>query len=157
MDIIGIDIGTVRVKYVRMERKSKRINIISKGYFDYKGTLENLEEIIGAIAEKEGVNNEIAIGLTSQEIFKKSFTVPVMPRDEIKEAVTWSASKVINIPIEDTYYEFDIIGDVEEREVRKRDIFLAGMEKVYANRIISLFSEKGFKKITLLTDSSFVY
>jgi len=157
MDIIGIDIGTVTIKYVRVQRKSKSMNIISKDYFDYKGTFDDLNEIIGTIAVKEGTNNEIVVGLTSQEIFKKSFTVPVMPKEEIKEAVVWSAAKVISIPVEDTYYEFDIIGDVEERGIKKRDIFFTGIEKDYANKIVSLFREKGFKKITLLTDSSFVY
>ncbi|HOP86073.1 MAG TPA: pilus assembly protein PilM [Syntrophorhabdaceae bacterium] len=157
MDIIGIDIGSVRIKYVRMQRKSKRIIIVSKDSFDYKGTFDDLSEIIGSIAVKEGTNNEIVVGITSQEIFKKSFTVPIMPKEEIKEAVKWSASKVISTPVEDTYYEFDIIGDIEERGIKKRDIFFAGIEKDYANKVVSLFMEKGFEKITLLTDSSFVY
>ncbi|HON85943.1 MAG TPA: pilus assembly protein PilM [Syntrophorhabdaceae bacterium] len=157
MDIIGIDVGTVRIKYVRLEKKSGRYNLVSSDYFDYKGTDENLGEIIEIIASREGTNHEVVIGLTSQDIFKKSFTIPVMPKEEIKEAVTWSASKVISIPIEDTYYEFDVLGDVDERGIKKRDIFLTGIEKVHADRIIDLFKDKGFKKITLLTDPSFVY
>lgn len=157
MDIIGIDIGTVRIKYVRLERRSGRFNLVSKDYFDYKGTDESLKEVIDTIISREGTNHEVAIGLTSQDIFKKSFTIPVMPKEEIKEAVTWSASKVISIPIEDTYYEFDILGDVDERGIKKRDIFLTGIEKGYADRMIDLFRDKGFKKITLLTDPSFVY
>lgn len=124
MDIIGIDIGSVRIKYVRMQRKSKRIIIVSKDSFDYKGTFDDLSEIIGSIAVKEGTNNEIVVGITSQEIFKKSFTVPIMPKEEIKEAVKWSASKVISTPVEDTYYEFDIIGDIEERGIKKGIYFL---------------------------------
>lgn len=157
MDIIGIDIGTVSIKYIRIQRKAKKTNIVSKNCFDYKGTIEDLEDIIGRIAENEGTGHEIALGITSQEIFKKSFTIPIMPKEEIKEAVTWSASKAISVPIEDTYYEFDIIGDVDERGIKKRDIFLAGVEKGYANKIIDIFKNKGFKKITLFTDTSFVY
>lgn len=157
MDIIGIDIGTVSVKYVRVQKKSKAIGIVSQNCFDYKGTLEDLEDIIDKIASDEGTNHELVVGLTLQEIFKKSFTIPILPKEEIKEAVRWSVSKAISIPIEDTYYEFEVVGDIEERGIKKKDIFLAGIEKEYANRIIGLFKDKGFKNIALLTDTSFVY
>lgn len=157
MDIIGIDIGTVKIKYVRIQRKSGKVNIISKNHFDYKGTKEDLENIIDIMAVNEGTNHEVLISTTSQDIYKKSFTIPFMPKDEIKEPVIWSASKLISVPIEDTYYEFDIIGDVDERGIKKKDIFLACMEKSRVDDMIALFKEKGFKKITLFTDTSFVY
>jgi len=63
MDIIGIDIGTVRIKYVRLEKKSGRFNLVSSDYFDYKGTDENLREIIEIIVSREGTNHEVVIGV----------------------------------------------------------------------------------------------
>lgn len=157
MDILAIDIGTVRLKYLRLNRKGNKNTVVAKDYFDYKGTDDDLNDILSVIKSREGTELEVVIGLTSQEVFKKTFTIPIMPKEEIREAINWSASKVISTPMEDILYEYDLIGEIDERGIRKNDIFLAGIEKTYADRILTIFKSAGFKKISLLTDNTFVY
>lgn len=157
MDIIGIDIGTISIKYLRLQRGSKRATVVSTGYFEYRGTEDALAEIVSNIKAKEGTNCEIAIGLTSQEIIKRTFTIPVMPKAEVKEAINWSASKVISTPIEEMIYDFDIIGEVDERGIKKEDVLFIGMEKTDAARIIRIFNDVGLKNIVLITDTSLAY
>ncbi len=156
MDILGIDIGTVSVKYVRYRKKGKGV-VVSRGEYPYKEGWEDLEGILSSIKNREGANVEIAIGITSQEILKKTFTVPVIPKEELREVLDWSASKIISIPLDDMRHEYVMLGEIDERGVRKDEVLFVGAHKEYVNRIISLFEDVGFKNIVLLTDIGFVY
>jgi type IV pilus assembly protein PilM len=156
MDILGIDIGTVSVKYVRYRKKGKGI-VVSRGEYPYKEGWEDLEGILSSIKSREGANVEVAIGITSQEILKKTFTVPVIPKEEMKEVLEWSASKIISIPLDDMRHEYVMLGEIDERGVRKDEVLFVGAHKEYVNRIVALFEDVGFKKIVLLTDIGFIY
>jgi Tfp pilus assembly PilM family ATPase len=156
MDILGIDIGTVSVKYVRYRRKGKGA-VVSRGEYPYKEGWEDLEGILSSIKNREGANVEVAIGITSQEILKKTFTVPVIPKEELREVLEWSASKIISIPLDDMRHEYVMLGEIDERGVRKDEILFVGAHNEYVNRIINLFEEVGFKNVVLLTDIGFVY
>ena len=156
MDILGIDIGTVSVKYVRYRKKGRGV-VVSRGEYPYKEGWEDLEGILSSIKSKEGANVEVAIGITSQEILKKTFTVPVIPKEELREVLDWSASKIISIPLEDMRHEYVMLGEIDERGVRKDEVLFVGAHKEYVNRIIALFEDVGFKNSVLLTDIGFVY
>jgi Tfp pilus assembly PilM family ATPase len=156
MDILGIDIGTVSVKYVRYRKKGKGV-VVSRGEYPYKEGWEDLQGILSSIKSREGANVEVAIGITSQEILKKTFTVPVIPKEELREVLDWSASKIISIPLDDMRHEYVMLGEIDERGVRKDEVLFVGAHKEYVNRIISLFEDVGFKNIVLLSDIGFVY
>ena len=155
MDILGIDIGTVSVKYVRYRKKGRVV--VSRGEYPYKEGWEDLEGILSSIKDREGANVDVAIGITSQEILKKTFTVPVIPKEELREVLDWSASKIISIPLDDMRHEYVMLGEIDERGVRKDEVLFVGAHKEYVNRIINLFEDVGFKNLVLLTDIGFVY
>jgi len=156
MDILGIDIGTVSVKYVRYRKKGKGV-VVSRGEYPYKEGWEDLEGILSSIKSREGANVEVAVGITSQEILKKTFTIPVIPKEELREVLDWSASKIISIPLDDMRHEYVMLGEIDERGVRKDEVLFVGAHKEYVNRIIDLLEGVGFKNISLLTDIGFVY
>ncbi len=156
MDILGIDIGTVSVKYVRYRKKGKGV-VVARGEYPYKEGWEDLEGILSSIKNREGTNVEVAIGITSQEILKKTFTIPVIPKEETKEVLEWSASKIISIPLDDMRHEYVMLGEIDERGVRKDEVLFVGAHKEYVNRIVALFEGVGFKNMVLLTDIGFVY
>ena len=93
MDILGIDIGTVSVKYVRCKGTTGKSIVVSQGDYPYKGGFEDLELILADIRNKEGPDLEVAIGMSSPDIIKKTFTIPVLPKKEQKEALNWTSAK----------------------------------------------------------------
>jgi Tfp pilus assembly PilM family ATPase len=156
MDILGIDIGSVSVKYVRYRKKNNGI-IVSRGEYPYKERWKDLEGILSSIRAKEGINVEVAIGVTSQEILKKTFTVPLIPKEELRGVLDWSVSKIISIPLEEMRHEYVMLGEIDERGVRKDEVLYVGAHKEYVDRIIDLFEDVGFRNFALLTDIGFVY
>lgn len=154
MDILGIDIGTVSVKYVRMRGKG---TIVSQGEYPHKGGWEDLNFVLTDIKDKEGTDVEIAVSVSSQDILKRTFTIPVMPKDEIKEAIEWSASKVVTTPLEDMIYENIVLGEVTERGMKKEEVLFVGANKEYINILLSIFETVGFRRIITVTDSGILY
>ena len=154
MDILGIDIGTVSVKYVRMKGKG---TIVSQGEYPHKGGWEDLNFVLTDIKDKEGTDVEIAVAVSSQDILKRAFTIPIMPKDEAKEAIEWSASKVVTTPLEDMIYENIVLGEISERGMKKEEVLFVGANKEYINILLSIFETVGFRRITTITDSGILY
>jgi Tfp pilus assembly PilM family ATPase len=157
MDVLGIDIGTVSVKYIRWRGKKDKGIVISKNTYPYKGDLEDLHLILSQIKDMEGTIVDVVIGIISQEILKKTLTIPILPKEEVREALNWSTSKVISNPLEDMNYEYIMLGDVEERGIKKQEALFVGVQKSYVNKILSIFENTGFDRVRFFTDSGFVY
>lgn len=153
MDIVGIDIGTVSVKYVRWKGKKDKGEIVSYGDYLYGGNPSDLGTIITDIAIKEGTDVEVSVGITSQEIEKKTYTIPIIPRNELKDAANWAASKLVNIPLDDMNYENLVLGEVDERGSRKNEILFVGARKDYIQNILTIFGKAGLKRVISVTDS----
>lgn len=154
MDTLGIDIGTASVKYVRMRGKG---TIISQGEYPHRGGWEDLNFVLNEIKDKEGTDVEIAIAVSSQDIIKRTFTIPIMPRDEAKEAIEWSASKVATGPLEDMIYQNIVLGEISERGMKKEEILFVGANREYINILLSIFETVGFRRIVTITDSGILY
>ncbi|HBE44212.1 MAG TPA: hypothetical protein DDW17_01855 [Deltaproteobacteria bacterium] len=157
MDTIGIDIGTVSIKYVRCSGKGTKITVVSKGEYAYSGDITDLEVIFSEIAASEGTNNEIVAGITSEDIVKKTFTIPILPKKEQKEVLNWSTTKILSVPLEDMVYEHVMLGEVDEKGVKKEEVLFVGARKQYANTILAALRHAGFRHISLITDIAFTY
>ncbi|OPY78924.1 MAG: Competence protein A [Syntrophorhabdus sp. PtaU1.Bin153] len=154
MDILGIDIGTVSVKYVRMRGKGA---VVSQGEYPHKGGWEDLNFVLTEIKDREGTDVQVAVAVTTQDIVKKTFTIPIIPKEEAKEAIEWSASKAISTPLEDMVYENVILGQVTERGMTKEEVLFVGGNKEYINILLSIFENVGFRRIVTITDPGFLY
>lgn len=154
MDILGIDIGTVSVKYVRMRGKG---TIVSQGEYPHKGGWEDLNFVLTEIKDREGMDVQVAVAVTSQDIVKKTFTIPIIPKEEAREAIEWSASKAVPIPLEDMIYENVVLGEITERGMKKEEVLFVGANKEYVNILLSIFENVGFRRIITITDPGFLY
>ena len=75
----------------------------------------------------------------------------------MKEAIKWSATKVLSRPLEEMVYEYNVLGEIDERGIRKDEVFFTAVEKEYVNKVITAFAGKGYSEIVLLTDTAFIY
>ena len=153
MDVLGIDIGTVSVKYIRMRGK----NVVSQGEYPHKGGWEDLNFVLSEIKDKEGTDVEVALAISSQEILKKTFTIPIIPKEEAKEAIEWSASKAVSTSLEDMIYENLSLGEITERGMKKEEVLFVGADKDYVNILLSVFENVGFRRIVTITDAGLLY
>jgi hypothetical protein len=71
--------------------------------------------------------------------------------------LNWSVSKAISTPLEDMNYEYVMLGDVDERGIRKQEALFVGVQKSYVTEILSIFENTGFDRVRFFTDAGFVY
>jgi len=157
LDILGIDIGTVSVKYVRNKGTTGNSIIASQGDYPYKGDFEDLQLILDDIRIKEGAECEVAVGISSSDILKKTFTIPLLPKKEQREALNWTAAKVLSISLDDMVYEHLMLGRVEEKGIMKDEVLFVGAQKGFVERVRSAFHRAGFQELVLITDIAFAY
>jgi len=157
LDILGIDIGTVSVKYVRCKGTTGKSIVVSRGDYPYKGGFEDLELILADIRSKEGPDLEVAIGMSSPDIIKKTFTIPVLPKKEQKEALNWTSAKALSASLDDMVYEHIMLGQIEEKGIKKDEVLFVGIQKGFVERVLSAFHRAGFQQIILFTDVAFGY
>ncbi|HOE17806.1 MAG TPA: pilus assembly protein PilM [Syntrophorhabdaceae bacterium] len=153
MDILAVDIGTVSVKYVKVGNGSA----VSSGVYTYKGSFDDLEMILGDIKIKEGNDVEVVIGISSQEITKKAFTIPILPKKEQKDVLNWSTTKILTTPLDDMIYEHIMLGAIDEKGVNKDEVLFVGAPKHYINSLISVFERVGLNDVSIIADIAFAY
>jgi type IV pilus assembly protein PilM len=156
MDTLGIDIGTVSVKYVRVRGKGNKGAVISTGVYPYAGELSQLEHVLSDIRVKEG-GLRVAIGISSPDILKKSLAIPVLPKEEVREALNWSISKTLVLPLDEMFHDYIMLGEVEERGARKEEACFVGVQKAFVNNFLATFRKSGFKNVVLFTDIGLAY
>lgn len=155
MDTLGIDVGTTTVKYVRYRKKADRI--LSHGEYRYRRGWEELKDILSAIKDKEGTNVALAVGITSVDLLKKTFSIPMIPEEETKAEVDALVSKGTLVPTVDMRRQYLILGQIQERGTAKRDVLFVGAHRSFVDHVVGLFHRTGFKKLLVLTDVGFSY
>lgn len=155
MDALGIDIGTTTVKYVRYRSKTDRI--VSHGEYRYRRGWEELRDILSAIKDREGTNVALAVGITSVELLKKTYSLPAQFEQEMRAEVDALVSKGMSVPLADMYREYLMLGEVEERGAAKRDVLFLGAHRSLVDHVVGLFRTTGFKRLLVLTDAGFCY
>lgn len=157
LDVLGIDIGTVSIKYMRCKGAAGNHVVTSQGDYPYKGDFEDLRIIVEDIRMKEGTDCEVAVGISSPDILKKTFTIPILPKKEQKDALNWTAAKVLSVTLDEMVYEHLILGQIEEKGVLKDEVLFVGAQKGYIDRVRSAFERAGFQGLVAITDIAFAY
>jgi Tfp pilus assembly PilM family ATPase len=155
VDTLGIDIGTTTVKYVRYRKRTDRI--VSHGEYRYRKGWEELRDILSAIKDKEGTNIALAVGITSVDLHKKTYSVPVLPEQEMKAEVDALVSKSMFVPLDDMRRQYLMLGETEEWGTVKQDVLFLGAHSSFVDHVVSLFHKTGFKRLLALTDVGFGY
>lgn len=155
MDTLGIDIGTTAVKYVRYRKRTDRI--ISQGEYRYRSGWEELKHILSAIKDKEGANVALAVGITSIDLLKKTYSVPLLPEEEMRVEVDALVSKGMLVPLVDMHRQYVALGEVEEQGTIKQDMLFLAAHKSFVDHVVGLFHKAGFRRLLVLTDVGFCY
>jgi len=148
---IGIDIGTASIKVVQLAYGSGGIVLRYAGLTELirpddesgeKGIIMALSDILmqGGLNKKK-----IAINFSGKNPIIRYLTIPKMPKEEIGEAVKWESKKITPIPVEDLVIDYLIVGETEERDIKRYEIVLVAVEREAVMGQISSLKKAGLK------------
>jgi type IV pilus assembly protein PilM len=137
--LLGVDVGSTAIKvvYLGFGRRGPVLH--------YAGLTELLRAdkktkdrgVAMALNEisREGrlKRRKMAVSYSGAGLTVRYLTLPKMPKDEIKEAIRWEAKKQVPHLDEDSVVDYLIVGESEERELKRFEIILvvAGKESIF--------------------------
>ncbi|MBI5182555.1 MAG: type IV pilus assembly protein PilM [Nitrospirae bacterium] len=151
--VVGLDIGSSSIKVVLLDRSSGGIRLAYAGLAEIRmGDSEDKisDTLMGLFDEGRIKKERIGAVFTTYTPTIRYLTLPKMPKDELSEAVKWEASKIINFPMEGMIIDFLMLGEVDDKDIKKYELLIVAVEKDTILGNIDLFKKSGIH-INLLT------
>jgi type IV pilus assembly protein PilM len=148
--LLGLDIGKSSIKVIQLASTRKGLVLKYAGLTELpSGDREGPERdaplaLHDVFKESRLKRQKIAINFSGRSPIVRYLLLPKMPKDELGEAVRWEAKKLIPFPIEDAVLDYLIVGETQERDLKRTEVLL-----VAAERAAVLNQLESFKRINL--------
>jgi len=155
--IVGLDIGASSIKFVQFKKREDGLHLMKADLREIKHIetdvlfgkeiaplLKNLFKGIDARKSK------VIVCINCAKTAIKSVTVPYMPRGELSEGIRLEAKNYFSFPIEDALIDFEIVGEVMEKGIRKYQVLIATSPKKTVNEHLSLLEKIGIRPASFI-------
>jgi len=159
--IIGIDIGTSAVKCVELKEiegqstitKASLIALEEAELKEHKKEtiLKGLKKALAGMNTKKA---RVVCALSSSEVLTRNIVVPLMPKQELSEAIRWEMKNLIHFPVEEASLDFEISGEIVDHGVKKWSIGVVCVPRAIIDEILGIFSSLGIKLSAVIPLSS---
>ena len=155
--IVGLDIGTSSVKLVQFIKKQDGLRLLKADLREILHPDDDAlrgEEIASALKDLlKGIDvkkSKIIASINCPMTSVKKITAPYMPRNELREGIKLEARSYFPFPIADALLDFEILGDVVEKGIRKYEVAVVASPKMTVNAYIALLGKAGIKPASLI-------
>jgi len=151
--IIGLDIGTFSVKIAQFAKRPDGLHLVRSDLKEIK----NENEIIAALKEMfRGVDlkkSKVIASINCPKTTTKKITSPYMPKAELERGIKLEAKSYFHFPIDDSSLDFEILGDIVEKGIRKYEVLVSVSPKAIVDKYLSLLRKLGIKPASFVTGS----
>jgi len=165
-DVFGLDLSDLSVKVIKMEDKgsSEHVTGYSSVYLPVgcisDGEIKKKEQVVMII--KKALNSavpkriktkKVICSLPETKAFLRIVSVPKMDEKEMAEAVKWEMEANIPLPLEQVYYDWQVIPDELLVEKNKTNLLVAAIAKTTVDEIIEVLEMAGLEPVGLEIES----
>ncbi len=145
--LVGLDIGTTAVKVIVLKESVNGLAVVDYRIGEFPLSTEKKEnvsmEVVLEVLRKsiEGINlkkTRIVTVISGQRVSVRKVLVPNMPKDELLEAVKWEAKEHIPFPIENAVVDYQVLGEVTDKNVKKLELLVVAVEKFVIDQHLAL-------------------
>lgn len=149
--IIGLDIGSSSVKIAQFQSREDGLHLVRAELRDInytddgareKETLSALRHLLRGVDIKK---SKIIVAINCPQTAVKKVAAPYMPKSELRQGIMLEAKNYFPFPIDDTFLDFEILGDLVEKGVRKYEVLVAVSPKKTVENYLSLLGRAGIK------------
>ena len=170
-DAFGIDISNLSAKLVKLNKTNQGFDLVShncqnieQGIID-KGEIKNkkrfgvvIKNLLNNVSGEKLRANYAAISLPEQKSFLKTIKMPNMSPEDLEEAVYFEIENHIPLPIEDVYFDFQVVPRSSNRNNGKNqpdylEVLLTAMPKKTVDSYIFCLKRIGIQPILLEVES----
>lgn len=156
-DKVAIDISSDRISIVigtnKKIRKAAILETPRGAYIDDR--IENIDSLTNPI--KEYLNQikikskYICFNIKGQDLITRHNTLPLLKEEAMLEAIQWELREFLGDRIEEYYYNYEILKEIEENKAKNLEIIMAAAEKSKIDSYIELGENLGFTNVLLDT------
>ncbi len=151
--VVGIDIGSSSIKVVQLSGSIRNAKLLYAGLAEIpkERSEEKIPDTLDNLLEEGRIKKQkMGAVFTTYTPTIRYLTLPKMPKDELAEAVKWEAKKVINFPTEGMIIDFLVMGEIDDRDIKKYELLIVAVEKETVFNNMAVFKKSGIQ-LNLLT------
>jgi type IV pilus assembly protein PilM len=153
--VIGLDIDGKSVKFAKLKKTDSETTLLKYAVREVppsENKVTAVSNILKELFKGERPDTEVYTCAYGTNVSLKRLSIPVMPDDELREALRWEAKNLVPFPIENAAMDFYKIGKITDKAVEKYDIMFAVAGEELLNFMSSVSKESGvrFSGISLI-------
>ena len=155
--IVGLDIGSSSVKLAQFLKTPEGLQLVKAdleelGYTSDEALREKgieglLKKIIKNIDIKD---SHFIVTIDCARTAIKKVVAPYMPKSELRDAIRLAAKNYFPFPVDDSLIDFQILGDVVNKGIKKYQILVATSPRKTIDKYLSLLAGVGIKPDSLI-------
>ncbi len=146
--VIGLDIDERSVKLAKLKISGVDVSLLKYSVRNIPLSDNKISAIAGVLKElfrNERSDTEVFTSASGANVSMKRLTIPVMPDEEIRNALIWEAKNLVPFPIENASMDFYKMGKVTDAVAEKYDIMFAAAGKDVMDLLSAVSKESGVK------------
>lgn len=165
-DIFGLDLSDLSVKVVNLQNNgtceyvSSFSSVPIPGGCLSDGEIMKKEQVVLAIKKaveiagpKAMKTKKVICSLPETKAFLRIISIPQMGDDELNEAIKWEMEANIPLPLEQVYYDWQIIPESLLAEKNKTNILVVAIAKNVVDQTLAVLEEAGLDPVGLEIES----
>lgn len=147
---IGIDIGAYAVRLVQLEERGGEAVITASSVQALDPSLpvngpardKAIVDAIGqAMTQATFKGTNVVTSLPAGHVIYKNIRIPIMPPNEIKQAVAWEASERLHLSLDDIELQYLNVGEVRQGDENKQEIILLAVKKNIIDQHVAMLAQ----------------
>lgn len=155
--IVGLDIGTSSVKLAQFKKTEDGLRLVKVDFRKIKRTDNKAgrdKEIVSILKDLfrdiKVKRSKVIASINCPQTAMRNIKLPAMPRGELAESIRLEAKNYFPFPLDDAVIDFEIVGEVIEKEVKKDEILIATSPRKTINEYLNLLEQVGIKPASLV-------
>jgi len=162
----GLDLSDLSVKAIQFEKKGSQDRIRSFGMVDIpQGVISNgevlkkeivvskIKELLQKTGPKKLNSNKAICSLPETKAFLRLINFPKMKEEEIKEAIKWEIEANIPLPLEQVYFDWQLLNKNFSKNKDGSSALIAAISKDVTDQFLEILEAAGLDPIGLEIES----
>ena len=149
---VGLDLGERSIKLVELEHAASGWRLVNhliqdlpagqEGQpVDVAGWLQSAVKTFGA--------RDVHVSLSGPDVAVLRVAAPLMPREELLEAVRWQIKDQVGFPVQDALIECEALGDVWEKDIKKQDLLVVAAPRAGVEERLAAVQRAGCRVVSV--------
>jgi type IV pilus assembly protein PilM len=150
---IGLDIGARSIKLAELERTPAGIRLVKSLIQELPSPHEGRTvDSTGWLqtALKAFHADEVHVAASGPEVAMRRVAVPLMSKQEMPEAVKWQAKEHLPFPIQGAVLDFQVTGEVWEKDIKKQDVLVAAAGRGVIQSLMESVARAGARVVSIV-------